>query len=165
MKRFWMIGASLGLLAGKAFAVSPVQLNIAYSALPPTPSPSTIVLTALGLLITFAAYWKMRNRSVGRPLAAILFAIGLGLVQMNKASANAVPTESMTGPGPLQFTLGPRQEGYVVNNTGVSQQITGITLNPNPGGLVLIPPADGSPCTVGLTLANGAGCYVEADAT
>jgi len=165
MKRLLIVGASVGLFANIASAQASATFNISYASLPATPAPSTFLLAAIGLLAAFFAYRRMQKLPAGRPLAAILLAIGLGFVQMNKLSATlSVTTESMTGPGPLVFSLVNSQVGNVVNNTGVSQQITGIILNPNPSGLVLVTPQLSPQCTVGMTLASGAGCYVEASA-
>ena len=103
----------------------------------------------------------MRKLPVGRALAAILFVAALGVLELSKAYAIPPTTESMTGPGPLVFSLGSGQTGFVQNNTGVSQQITGITLNPNTAGLSIVTPVGTPQCAVGITLANGGGCYIE----
>ena len=161
MKRLLVSGSLLGMFAGIASAQATAQFNITYSALSVTPAPTTILLVGIGLLLTFVAYRKMRRLPAGRPMVAILFAIGLTFVEPSKA-LSLVSTQSMTGPGPLQFSVTDGQEMGVVNNTGVSQQITGITLNPNPRFLVIIAPPDTPQCTVGMTLANGAQCFVEA---
>jgi hypothetical protein len=163
MKRLWVSGSLLGMFAGVASAQGTAQFNITYQAVgvTVTPAPTTILLVGIGLLLTFVAYRKTRRLPLGRSMVAILFAAGLAFVTLNKASAN-VPTQSLTGPGPLQFSVTNGQEMRVLNNTGVSQQITGITLNPNPGSLAIVTPPDGPQCIVGFTLANGAQCFVEA---
>jgi hypothetical protein len=159
MKKFLSFGSLLSLFAACASAQTSPTVNISYAALSATPAPSTIVLTTLGLLATFIAYRKLRRLPAGRSLAAILMAIVAAFVAA-KASA-AFVTESMTGAGPLQFTLGNALTAQVTNNTGTSQQITSITLNPNPSSLTLVAPSSTPQCTVGLTLANGGVCYVE----
>jgi hypothetical protein len=137
MKKFLSFGSLLSLFAAYASAqITSPTVNISYAALAATPAPSTIVLTTLGLIAAFIAYRKMRRLPVGRSLAAILMAIGAAFVA-TRASATFV-TESMTGAGPLQFTLGNALTAQVTNNTGASQQITSITLNPNPSRLTLV---------------------------
>lgn len=160
MKKPLIFGSLLSLFAACASAqITSPTVNISYAALSTTPAPSTIVLTTLGLLATFIAYRKMRRLPVGRSLAGLLLAIGVAFVATN-ASAEFT-NESMTGAGPLQFTLGNALTAQITNNTGASQQITSITLNPNPSSLVLVTPGSTPQCTVGLTLANGGVCYVE----
>jgi hypothetical protein len=161
VKKLLALGSLSGMFAGVVSAQSAAQINITYTALPGTPAPSTIVLIGIGLLATFVAYRKMRKLPFGRALTAILFVAALGVLELNKAFAFPAITESMTGPGPLVFSLLSQQVGFVQNNTGVSQQITGITLNPNPSNLTLITPTSTPPCQVGMTLANGQGCYIE----
>ena len=158
MKKLLSFGSLLSLFAACASAQTSPTVNISYAALSATPAPSTIVLTTLGLLATFIAYRKLRRLPAGRSLAAILMAIGLASVA---TKASPFLTESMTGAGPLQFTLGNALTAQVTNNTGTSQQITSITLNPNPSSLTLVAPSSTPQCTVGLTLANGGVCYVE----
>jgi len=146
-------------------AAPAATVTITYAGLPATPAPGTMILMALGLLITFIAFRKMRHLSVGRPLAAILLLAGLSFFEamtghslITKASATIVPTESITGGGTLMFTLGNGSEAFVQNNTGVSQQITSISVPP-PNTFVT--PAASPQCQVGTVLAPGAGCYVQ----
>jgi len=158
MRKFLKFGSLLGIFGGIASAQAPqIQFTISYAGLPSTPAPTTIILVAVGLLIAFVAYRKMRKLPAGGTLAAILIASGLAFVAVN-ATPNPIPSQSMTGAGPLVFTVNSGQEAYVVNNTGASQQITGIGVN---SGIVQTP-TDTPQCQVGTTLANGQGCYVVA---
>jgi hypothetical protein len=164
VKRLLASGSLLGMFAGAVSAQSTAQFNITYTSLSGAPAPSTFVLIGIGLLFTFVAYRKMRKLPMARALAAILFVAALGVLELNKAFAVPPTTESMTGPGPLVFSLGSGQEAFVQNNTGVSQQITGITLNPNPSSLAIVTPPGTPQCVVGMTLTSGQGCYVEVEA-
>jgi hypothetical protein len=156
----------LVLMTGISSAAVLPTVTITYTGLAGTPAPGTLILMALGLLITFIAFRKMSNLSVGRPLAAILLLAGLSLFEamtghqlITKASAIAViPTESITGGGNLMFTLSDGSEAFVQNNTGLPQQITSISVtSPN----TFITPGLTPQCQVGTVLAPGAGCYVE----
>jgi hypothetical protein len=159
------LGLSLLMMGIFVSAANAASVTVNYAALPATPAPSTIMLTALGLLITFIAFRKLRHLPVGRPLAAILLLAGLSLFEaitrqqlITKASAIAVPTESLTGGGTLTFTLAAGAEAFVQNNTGATQQITSVSV-PLPDALVT--PFTSPQCQVGTVLTPGAGCYVE----
>lgn len=158
MKRLLGVVAPLGVLAGVSSAQALPQFTITYAPLAPgTPAPPTVLLIAIGLLFTLVAYRKMRKLPAGRALLTILFACGLAFVAVKQAPAvPVIPVESMTGPGPLVFTLNLGQEGQVVNNTGATQVITGINLTPGRAGT----PFSSPQCQVGTTLTNGASCYV-----
>jgi hypothetical protein len=161
MRKLPVFGSLLSLFAVTVSAQTSAQVNIAYSTgVPATPAPATILLTTLGLLATFIAYRKMRRLPMGRSLAVIFLAIGTAFFATKAFSA--FTQASMTGAGPLQFTLGAGLTARVTNNTGASQNITSITLNPNPSGLAIVTPDSNTPqCTIGLTLNNGDVCYVK----
>ena len=160
MRKLLVFGSLLSLFAVTAFAQTSAQVNIAYTqVVPSTPAPSTLLLTTLGFLAIFIAYRKMPRLRMGRYVPMILLATGA--IFLAPKAFSIFPQASMSGPGPLQFTLGIGLTEQVINTTGASQTITSITLNPNPSGLSIVTPSSTPQCTVGLTLNNGDVCYVK----
>jgi len=160
MKRFLATGTILNLAAGLA-AAQGVQVTITYTPLANTPAPGTMALLALGLLFLAFTYRKMRKAPMGRTLAAIALFGGLAITGTRRASATSSAT-IMTGPSPLQFNASPGITYRVVNGTGTSETITGISA---PSPYTFQTPTGSPQCQVAMVLGTNAGvndfCYVS----
>lgn len=161
-----LLATGLVLLAGQAYSQT-VPVAITYAPLASIPTLSEGVMLALAVLMGVVAFFALRKRGVGRPMASLVLFGALALVaaqgekMIGSVHANGVlPEFTVAGGSTVAWDASIGWEYLVTNRSGVTQTITAIMANGAPLGFANS--AFGTPkCVQGLVVPNLGVCYLR----